>query len=258
MQTPQLIAIAIGAIVVLILVAAIAWSAGQRRRSQRLQDRFGPEYERTVASAEDRGKAEAELEARQDRVEALQIRPLDAQTREAFAERWRVIQTVFVDDPRRAVADADDLVGEVMTKRGYPMGDFEQRAADISVDHPYVVDHYRTAHRIALAVGGGEGDTEQLRQAMLHYRALAADLLDIPDRGVGADAAAEPVSAGAAPAPVSTDVSRPMDGMRDASTPAEPMPQPGASAEPPAEVETPAESRPQAETAEAETTRNPR
>jgi hypothetical protein len=248
MQTPQLIAIAIGVIVVLILVAAIAWSAGQRRRSQRLQERFGPEYDRTVAGAEDRGKAEAELEAREDRVEALEIRPLDPQTREAFAERWRVIQTVFVDDPRRAVADADDLVGEVMTERGYPMGDFEQRAADISVDHPYVVDHYRTAHRIALSVGGGDGDTEQLRQAMLHYRALAADLLDIPDRGTGADAAAEPTSGRAAAAPVSTEVSRP----------AEPTPEAGALAEPTAEVETPTESRPRAETAEAETTRSPR
>jgi hypothetical protein len=168
-------------VVAVVVVGAVAWYLGQRRRSQRLQERFGPEYERTVESTGKRSDAEAELEARQERVEALDIRPLSPEDRDRFRERWRVVQATFVDDPASAVADADKLIGEVMRARGYPVGDFEQRAADVSVDHPHVVDHYRAAHQIALRQRTGEADTEQLRQAMVHYRALFADLLELPD-----------------------------------------------------------------------------
>jgi hypothetical protein len=167
------------AIVVLIAIVAVAaWWLGQRRRTDRLRERFGPEYERTVDVAEDRGRAESELEARQQRVDSLDIRPLSGPDRARFGERWRVIQALFVDDPTMAVDQADTLIGEVMRARGYPVGDFEQRAADISVDHPQVVDHYRTAHRIAQRRIAGAIDTEELRQAFVHYRALFGELLE--------------------------------------------------------------------------------
>lgn len=182
-------------VVVVAIVAVIAWSLGQRRRSARLRERFGPEYDRTVEQTGKQSKAEAELESRQERVESLDIRPLGADDRDRFRERWRIVQATFVDDPASAVTDADALIGEVMRARGYPVGDFEQRAADISVDHPQVVDHYRTAHQIAIRQRTGEADTEQLRQAMVHERALFADLLDTGDttpEDRGEAAAAEP------------------------------------------------------------------
>jgi hypothetical protein len=165
-------------IAAIVVVGAIAWSAYQRRRSSRLQERFGPEYDRTVQAAEKKSDAEAELEERQARVEALDIRPLGEPDRARFGERWRVAQASFVDDPEGAVEEADALIGETMRARGYPVGDFEQRAADVSVHHPQVVDHYRTAHAIANRRRAGRADTEQLRQAMVHYRALFSELLE--------------------------------------------------------------------------------
>ena len=126
----------------------------------------------------DRGKAEAELARRAERVKALHIRPLEPAQRARFADAWRADQARFVDDPTQAVAEADRLVGELMQARGYPVGDFEQRAADVSVDHPHVVENYRTAHDIAVRQARGEADTEALRKAMVHYRALFDDLLD--------------------------------------------------------------------------------
>jgi FtsZ-interacting cell division protein ZipA len=171
------------AVIVIAVVAVAAWWAGSRRKSERLRERFGPEYERTVEAAPDRRRAEADLQARQDRVDALDIRPLDTQTRDRFRERWRVVQALFVDDPTSAIEQADQLIGEVMRARGYPVGDFEQRAADISVDHPQVVDHYRQAHDIAVQSRGGGTDTEGLRQAFIHYRALFSDLLEVADEG---------------------------------------------------------------------------
>jgi hypothetical protein len=176
-------------VVAIIVVAGIAWWAGQRRRSKRLQDRFGTEYDRTVQATGKKSDAESELEARQERVEALDIRPLDPGERTRFLERWRVVQAMFVDDPAGAISEADNVVGEVMRARGYPVGDFEQRAADVSVNHPQVVDHYRTAHAIATRQRGGTADTEQLRQAMVHYRALVSDLLDLPSDGAAAGTA---------------------------------------------------------------------
>jgi hypothetical protein len=185
-------------VVVVVIVGVIAWRAGRRRRSQRLQERFGPEYDRTLETAGRKSDAEAELEARQQRVESLEIKPLDDTDRERFRERWRVVQALFVDDPASAVGQADVLIGDVMRARGYPVGDFDQRAADVSVNHPQVVEHYRTAHDIAAKQRAGAGDTEQLRQAIVHYRALVADLLDLPDddpAGRDATVAAAPVTA---------------------------------------------------------------
>jgi hypothetical protein len=212
-------------VVAVIVVGAVAWYAGQRRRSSRLRDQFGPEYERAVQSAGGTSRAERELEARQDRVDALDIRPLDDAERNRFRERWLVVQALFVDDPGSALGDADTLIGDVMRARGYPVGDFEQRAADVSVNHPDVVEHYRTAHAIATTQRNGAADTEQLRQAMVHYRALVVDLLDLPpDEATASPAAARPSAAApAAPsAPAATDPVTPTNAPDDARRPATP------------------------------------
>jgi len=166
------------AVIAVLAVAAAAWMFYQKRRSEQLRAGFGPEYDRAVQTTGDRSKAEQELEARQKRVEALNLRALSPDQRTRFAEAWRQTQAHFVDDPGGAVGEADRLIGEVMQTRGYPVGDFEQRAADISVDHPAVVTNYRAAHRIAGAQARGEASTEDLRQAMVHYRALFEDLLE--------------------------------------------------------------------------------
>ena len=169
-------ALIIAAIVIVALVVA-GFVLMRRRRSEQLRSRFGPEYDRAVEEKGNRGKAEAELAAREKRVGKLDIRPLDPAARRDFMERWNEVQARFVDDPPRAVMFADALIAEVMSARGYPVKDFEQRAGDISVDHPEVVEHYRIAHDIASRHGRGEAGTEDLRQAMIHYRALFEDLL---------------------------------------------------------------------------------
>jgi FtsZ-interacting cell division protein ZipA len=169
-------------IVAAIIVVAAVIVAGlliqRRRRSEQLRSQFGREYERTVEAKGDRGKAEAELAARQKRVHRLDIRPLSPAARRDFTQRWAEVQARFVDDPPRALAFADALLAEVMSARGYPVKDFEQRAGDISVDHPRVVEHYRTAHDIAERHRRGEASTEDLRQAMIHYRALFDELVN--------------------------------------------------------------------------------
>ncbi len=161
-----------------VIAALLVWIGMTLRRSQALHERFGPEYERLVQAVGDKRKAEAELDARQRRVEKLHIQPLPADQLSRYREEWRTVQTRFVDDPKRAVAEADRLVGEVMNARGYPVGDFEQRAADVSVDHPNVVMHYRAAHEVALRSADQKAGTEDLRQALIHYRALFEDLLE--------------------------------------------------------------------------------
>jgi predicted nucleic acid-binding protein len=191
------VVILIVAVVVIIAVVAVLIRATQQRRSTELRRRFGPEYERTVEASHDKRAAEKELRERQERVDALDIRPLEPAARDRYGERWREIQAMFVDDPNGAVEQADTLIGEVMRARGYPVGDFEQRAADISVNHPQVVDHYRTAHSIAVRNRSDAGATEQLRQAFVHYRALFAELLETPDTESTRRAAAP----GVAPAP---------------------------------------------------------
>jgi hypothetical protein len=165
-------------IALVIAVAVAIWMYLQKRRTEELRGRFGAEYDRAVESHADRSSAEAELKERQERVEHLSIRPLSAKERDQFAESWRATQAKFVDDPGGATKEADRLVREVMQARGYPVGDFEQRAADISVDHPQVVEHYRAAHKIALRNEEGQAETEELRQALVHYRALFDQLLE--------------------------------------------------------------------------------
>jgi hypothetical protein len=166
------------AVVIGLGIIAAAWLYMQKRRTQRLQSRFGPEYERLVDTRGDRRKAESVLEERQKRVEELDIQPLSNDERQRFARTWSHEQARFVDDPQGAVAEADRLIREVMNARGYPMGNFEQRAADISVNYPMVVENYRVAHEIAIRDRRGEAGTEDLRKAMVHYRALFDELLE--------------------------------------------------------------------------------
>jgi FtsZ-interacting cell division protein ZipA len=167
--------IAIGIVVVLALVA---WSAYSSRRRRGLQDRFGPEYDRTVADAPSRREAESELNERQKRREEFEIRPLPPDSRDRYASRWHNTQAKFVDEPEEAVGEADSLIQEVMRERGYPVEDFEQRASDLSVDHPEVMSNYRAAHGISIANERGKASTEDLRTAMVHYRALFVELLE--------------------------------------------------------------------------------
>jgi FtsZ-interacting cell division protein ZipA len=166
--------------IAIVALAIVAWSLVQKMRTKRLQGRFGPEYERTVQQIGDRRKAEDELEARKKRVAKLTLRSLFSEEQRRFAGEWAAAQARFVDDPKGAVADANRLVKEAMQARGYPMGDFEQRAADISVDHPRVVSNYRAAREIAARSAEGKASTEELRQAVVYYRALFEELLETP------------------------------------------------------------------------------
>jgi hypothetical protein len=167
------------ALMIIALLAIAMWLHFRRHESQALERRFGPEYGRAVEELGSRPKAEAELKARQKRVEQLDIVPLAPADAARFSEAWRNLQARFVDNPKGVLADADRLVRELMEKRGYPMADFETRAADISVHHPTVVEHYRAAHDIALRDERGKVDTEGMRQAVIHYRALFAELLEV-------------------------------------------------------------------------------
>jgi FtsZ-interacting cell division protein ZipA len=163
------------AIVAIIAIAALIFS--NKRRSEHLRSRFGSEYERQVEELGSRSKAEADLAQREKRVSKLAIRPLSPADQDRFFDRWTKVQATFVDDPERSVDYADALLAEVMNARGYPVSDFEQRAGDISVDHPNVVQHYRAGHEIALRHSRGEANTDELRQALIHYRALFEELV---------------------------------------------------------------------------------
>ena len=165
-------------IVAIAAIGVTVWMYLQKTRTQRLQSRFGPEYDRAVHENRDRAKAEAALERRAQRVAKFHIRPLKEEERERYVEAWRREQAQFVDNPRSAVAHADTLVQEVMRARGYPVGEFEQNAADLSVDHPRVVEHYRIAHEVALRDAKAQTSTEDLRNAMISYRVLFEDLLE--------------------------------------------------------------------------------
>jgi hypothetical protein len=168
------------AVVLIVAVGAIvAWVVMQRQRTQRLRQRFGPEYTRTVDEFGGRTKAEAELAKRKQRVARLNITALAPADAARFSQAWNALQSRFIDNPKGVVAEADRLVRELMVKRGYPMGDFERRAADISVDHPGVVTTYRAAQAIAVRDERGEADTEELRKAVVHYRTLFDELLEV-------------------------------------------------------------------------------
>ena len=179
MNTMDTNTLAIAAVVIILLIAvgALLWSP--KRRSARLEQRFGPEYARTVDELGSRERAETELRNRERRVQKLEIVPLAPADARYFAQEWKSLQSRFVDSPKGAVSDADALVRELMVKRGYPMADFERRAADISVGHAVVVDHYRAAQLIVQRDRRGEADTEELRRAVVHYRALFDDLLEV-------------------------------------------------------------------------------
>jgi hypothetical protein len=178
METVVIAVLIIAAVLVVAgAVAAFALSNDKKRR--RIREDFGPEYHRTLASTGgDRSKAQKELEERQKRVSKFDLRTLPPELAQHFREQWRRIQERFVDEPKEATSAADRLVQQVMQECGYPMADFEQRTADISVDHPNVVDNYRRAHQISDANDRGQANTEDLRQAFIYYRALFIDLLE--------------------------------------------------------------------------------
>jgi FtsZ-interacting cell division protein ZipA len=176
--------IIVAVIVAVIVIAVISFFLARKRRSQNLRKRFGPEYDRVLKKEGEVRRAEGVLEMRARHREKFELRPLTGATRAQFGERWRMVQSRFVDDPKGSVAQADELVSEVMVARGYPLADFEQRAADISVDHPVVVENYRAAHDIALRHSRGQASTEDMRNAMVHYRSLFEELLgdSLPER----------------------------------------------------------------------------
>jgi hypothetical protein len=175
MNSVQILVIAVVAAV--IVIAILIFTSVRKRHSQKLRERFGPEYDRVVKEEGDVRKGEKVLEFRQKHREKFKVRPLSPADRSSFSYRWNELQPQFVDDPRGAVTLAEALVTDLMQARGYPISDFEQRAADISVDHPQVVENYRAAHDIALRHGRGQASTEDLRKAMVHYRALFEELL---------------------------------------------------------------------------------
>ena len=174
MNTTALVVLA----VVVVVIAVGVFLYIRRRRSDNLRKQFGPEYKRAIDQYGDQRKAETALAAREERVRKLEIRGLTADEQNQFSDTWKRTQARFVDEPSRAVSEADGLVKELMQARGYPVGDFEQRAADISVDHPNVVTNYRAAREIAVRNKSGKATTEDLRQAMVHYRSLFEELLE--------------------------------------------------------------------------------
>jgi hypothetical protein len=179
MNTNPTITVIIVAVLLVVALAVVVWTVTQRRRSEKLQHRFGPEYDRAVNEFGGKTKAEAELIKREQRVARLNIVPITAADAARFSNAWSALQGRFVDNPKGVLAEADLLVRELMLKRGYPMGDFELRAADISVDHPSVVKNYRAAQAIALRDARGEADTEELRKAVVHYRTLFDEILGV-------------------------------------------------------------------------------
>ena len=165
--------------VVVVLLVIIGVLVARQQRSRRLKDEFGPEYGRVVAETGNQAKAESELIARKRRVEKLKIVPLTPADAARFREAWAALQGRFVDNPKDVVVEADVLVRDLMVKRGYPMSDFEHRAADISVDHPRVVETYRAARAIAIRDKRAEASTEELRKAVVYYRVLFDELLEV-------------------------------------------------------------------------------
>ena len=176
LMDPKLIALAVAVVLVVVVVVAL-YMRKRKNTTADLRDRFGPEYDRAVRQHGSERKAEAKLADRETRVEMLKIRDLDVAERERYLAQWQAVQSRFVDYPKGAVTEADELVCALMQTRGYPVTDFNQRAADISVDHALVLANYRAAQQTALLQAEGKANTEDLRQAMIHYRALFDELL---------------------------------------------------------------------------------
>jgi hypothetical protein len=168
-------------VIAALVLIGVAWAGLRTQRTKSLQEKFGPEYDRVAADAPTKRAAEAELRERTDRRSEFDIRPLEPSQRDRYRSRWQDVQAGFVDHPASSVGAADDLIQEVMRERGYPVEDFETRSADLSVDYPAVVEHYRAAHGIAVAHGRGNAGTEELRKAVQHYRALFDELLGTRD-----------------------------------------------------------------------------
>ena len=186
MNTTPLQWIVVAGVLIIALFALAAWLFSRKKKqSERLQHRFGAEYGRTVGELGGRAKAESELKAREKRVEHLTITPLAPDEAARFSQAWNALQARFVDNPKGVVVQADQLVRELMFKRGYPVGDFERRAADISVDHPAVVENYRAAQAIVARGEHSEADTEELRKAVVHYRVLFDEMLDVREANEG-------------------------------------------------------------------------
>lgn len=177
MSTTLLIVIIIIAVIVIAAIGALAYRQMQRRQSERLQERFGPEYDRSLERAEDRNAAESDLRQREKRHRELELQPLDEGQQAKFEKRWSDVQEDFVESPSRAVHNADLLIIDVMLARGYPQAEFEQRADDLSVRYPELTQHYREARRISQANEQGTASTEDLRQAVTSYRSLVRSLL---------------------------------------------------------------------------------
>jgi hypothetical protein len=180
LMDPKLLMTLAAVVIVIIAVIAVLYVEKRRNSTADLRKKFGPEYDRAVREQGSERKAEAKLADREKRVEKLNIRDLDPAEHDRFSKQWESVQSRFIDSPKGAVAEADDLVSSLMKVRGYPVSDFDQRAADISVDHPRVVENYRSAHEIALRVGKAETTTEELRTAMIHYRWLIEELMQVP------------------------------------------------------------------------------
>jgi hypothetical protein len=198
------IAVIVLIIVILVVIAAIVVTFQSSRR-KKLQNTFGPEYDRVVADSGSRSDGEKELRERERRHAELELKPLSAESQERYSTAWEEVQIEFVDNPGRAVATADDLVTRLIAERGYPTGDYDAQLADLSVDHARTLGHYRDAHAISVRSHGGEASTEDLRQALVHYRALFADLLGTePVKSSSASAETSPSTAAETTTPAET------------------------------------------------------
>jgi len=180
LMDPRLLMTLAVLVIVMIAVLAVLYARKRRSTTADLRKKFGPEYDRAVLVHGAGRKAETKLEDREKRIEKLNIRDLDPTEHERFLKQWESVQSRFIDSPKGAVAEADDLVSSLMRVRGYPLSDFDERAADISVDHPRMVENYRSAHEIGLRLGKTEATTEELRTAMIHYRWLIEELMQVP------------------------------------------------------------------------------
>lgn len=166
-------------IVLAIVLGCVFYLRGRKKASDGLRTRFGPEYDRAVLAHGSERKAEAKLADRETRVEGMKIRELGATERARFIADWQAVQARFIDHPKGSVTEADELISAMLVARGYPVADFDRRAADISVNHPRLVEYYRSAHGIAIRLGKDEASTEDLRTAMIQYRSLFDELVEV-------------------------------------------------------------------------------